>query len=303
MQNNQYDIAVIGGGPGGLQATLMLARTRKRIIVFDDPQPPRNNASHGVHNVLGLDGLLPAKTREIAWQQIDVYQSAELCHEQVTNITKGDDDYFHVTGQQGTSVRAKHVILANGYRDIHPAMPGFVECWGDTIIPCPFCDGYENRDRVWGVVASSENEAHHFPKMLQNWTPHIKLILQPGVSIDADYQADLVASGISVHRGAITHIHHAGSKVEGVSLATGEQIEVGTLLWIPPKQPVPLIHTLVKNLGLAVDDGGFVKTDDTQQTNVPRLWAVGDVQNGRSALDAICTGGKVAQTIIRTWYP
>jgi thioredoxin reductase len=184
LQRNHYDIAIIGGGPAGLQAALVLARTRKNIIVFDDPQPPRNGASHGVHNFLGVDGLRPAEIRELAWKQINVYQSTELCHEQVTTIEKGTDSYFDVTTDQGTLIRATHVVLASGYRDIHPTLAGFAECWGDTIIPCPFCDGYENRDRVWGVVASSELYAHHFPKMVQNWTSDVKLLLQPGVSID-----------------------------------------------------------------------------------------------------------------------
>lgn len=302
MQNHSYDIAVIGGGPGGLQAALMLARTRKRIIVFDEPQPSRNSASHGVHNLLGVDGLRPAEIREIAWQQIAVYQSAELCQEQVTNITKGDDNAFCVTGNKGTSITAKHVILAFGYRDVHPTTPGFAECWADTIIQCPFCDGYENRDRVWGIVAASANEAHHFPMLVQNWTSEVKLLLQPGVSIDSDYQNKLREAGIAIHTGAITQIHHKGGKVEAVSLDADERIKVGTLLWIPPKQPVPLVHTLVENLGLELDSDGYVKTDTMQQTNIARIWAVGDVQNGRSALDAVYTGSKAAQMIIKSWY-
>lgn len=302
MQNKQYDIAIIGGGPAGLQATLVLARTRKRIIVFDDPQPARNNASHGVHNLLGLDGLQPAEIREIAWKQIAIYQSAELRHEQVTNITKGDNNGFNVTGDKGTSIRAKHVILAFGYHDIHPNIPGFAECWADTIIPCPYCDGYENRDRVWGIVASSERDAQHFPKLAQNWTPNVKLLLQPGVSIDSAYQENLMAHGISVHKGKITHILHTDGKVEAVSLDSGEKLEIGTLLWIPPKNPAPLVHTLVENLGLEVDDEGYVKTNNAQQTNVNHLWAAGDVQNGRWALDATYTGGKAANMIIKEWY-
>lgn len=302
MQDNQYDIAIIGGGPAGLQAALMLARTRKKIIVFDDPQPPRNGASHGVHNLLGLDGLRPTEIREIAWQQIAIYQSAELCHEQVTDVKKGDNQEFILTGDKGTSIKAKHLILAFGYRDVYPTIEGFMDCWADTIIQCPFCDGYENRDRVWGIVASSDREAHHFPTMLKNWTSDIKLLLQPNVSIDSDYHDKLIASGVSVHSGAISQIHHRGGKVEAVSLDNGEKIEVGTLLWIPPKKPIQLIQRLVENLGLEVDSEGFVKTNEMQATNIPQLWAAGDVQNGRSALDAVYTGSRVAQMIIKDWY-
>ncbi|MCB0035936.1 MAG: NAD(P)/FAD-dependent oxidoreductase [Anaerolineales bacterium] len=299
LDMGQYDIAIIGGGPAGLQAALVLARTRKNIIVFDDPQPPRNGASHGVHNFLGLDGLRPAQIREIAWQQINVYQSAELRQERVTNIAKGDD-YFYVAGHKGTTIQASHVILAFGYRDIYPNIAGFTDCWADTIISCPFCDGYENRNRVWGVVAVSELHAHHFPKMLKNWTPTIKLLLQPSVVIDAGYRDELLTAGITVHEGAITQIHHTKGKVEGVVLESGEAVEVGTLLWIPPKEPLPLIQNLVGNLGLALDEEGFVKTNEMQQTNVDKLWAVGDVQNGRSgALDAAHTGLMAAFMIIK----
>ncbi|MEO1166660.1 MAG: FAD-binding protein, partial [Chloroflexota bacterium] len=103
MTNNHYDIAIVGGGPAGLQATLILARTRKKIIVFDAPESPRNGASHGVHNFVGLDGLLPSEIREQAWQQINVYDSAELCVERVMDV-QAHESGFAVSGEAGTSV-------------------------------------------------------------------------------------------------------------------------------------------------------------------------------------------------------
>ena len=302
MQNNHYDIAVIGGGPAGLQATLMLARTRKRILVFDDPQPPRNGASHGVHNFLGMDGLRPPEIRDVAWQQINVYQSAELRQERVINIQRDHDNQFLVTGDKGSSIMARQVILTFGYQDVYPDVAGFVDCWANTIINCPFCDGYENRDRVWGIVATSEIQSQHFPKMLHNWTPHVKLILLPNVPIDPAYKANLIASGIPVYQGAITQIHHTDGKVEALTMDSGEQIELGTLLWIPEKKPSPLIQTLVDNLGLELDDNLYIKTNEMKQTNVDGLWAAGDVQGGFSALDAAYAGMMVASMIVKGWY-
>ena len=157
-EGSGVDVAIVGSGPAGMQAALVLARTRKKIVVFDDLQPPRNAASHGVHNFLGLDGLLPAEIRRISWEQIDRYKSVELRRDRVVDIRRGDNGHFLVTSDQGDEVTARHVILAFGYHDVHPDVPGFAECWGDTIIPCPFCDGYENRDRTWGIVGSSAEE-------------------------------------------------------------------------------------------------------------------------------------------------
>jgi thioredoxin reductase len=113
-QVEEIDIAILGGGPAGLQAALVLSRTRKKIIVFDTPEPPRNIASHGVHNFLGLDGLLPIDIRKIAWEQIDKYDSAELRKEKIVNVNKEKEGIFVITADNEYSIRAKKVILAVG---------------------------------------------------------------------------------------------------------------------------------------------------------------------------------------------
>jgi thioredoxin reductase len=230
----QIDIAILGGGPAGLQAALVLSRTRKKIIVFDDPEPQRNAASHGVHNFLGLDGLLPTDIRKISWNQIEKYNSAELRKEKIVNVNKEEDGIFVITADNQTSIRAKKVVLAVGYHDAYPDIPGFIECWADTIIPCPFCDGYENRDRIWGIVVNSKIELDWFPKTVQNWTSKIKVFISPNMEIESSYQNELSRLDISVYRGIITKVNHTNTKVESVSLESGEPIQVDTLLWIPP---------------------------------------------------------------------
>jgi thioredoxin reductase len=297
------DIAILGGGPAGLQAALVLSRTRKKIIVFDDPEPPRNAASHGVHNFLGLDGVLPTDIRKIAWKQIDKYDSAELRKEKIVNVNKEEDDgIFFITSDNETSIKAKKVVLAVGYHDVYPDIPGFVECWADTIIPCPFCDGYENRDRVWGIVVNSKVELEWFPKMAQNWTSKIKVFISPNIEIKSSYQNELSKLDIPVYRGIITNVNHTNTKVESVSLESGKKIEVDTLLWIPSKRPSQLIQRLVENLGLELDEQGYVKTDEMQQTNVKGLFAAGDAKGSMGALAAAYDGGMAATSIVHEWY-
>ena len=302
QQNNIFDVAIIGSGPAGMQATLVLARTRKKIVIFDDSRPPRNAASHGVHNFLGLDGLSPAEIRLVSWEQINRYESAELRHERIVDIRRDDSSDFLVTNDQGDNVTARYVILAFGYHDIHPDIQGFAECWGDTIISCPFCDGYENRDRIWGIVGSSADEISSFPLMAQNWTSEIKVIVAADAKLNAAYEAQLDELGLPIHHGTITEIHHNEGKIHAVILDSGERVDVGTLLWTPPEKPSPLVQNLVDNLGLETNEYGHVAANEMQQTNVDRLWAAGDVQGWMGAIESANAGGMAAFFMVHGWY-
>ncbi|MCA9884925.1 MAG: NAD(P)/FAD-dependent oxidoreductase [Anaerolineae bacterium] len=303
MTDYHYDIAVVGGGPAGLQATLILARLSKRIIVFDSPESPRNGASHGVHNFIGLDGLTPTEIREAVWRQIEVYNSAELRHERVVNIQHHDDSGFIVTAEKDSSITAKYVILALGFRDIYPDVPGFLECWGDTIIGCPYCDGYENRDRIWGMVASSQPALEHMPHLYRNWTNKAKLIVAPGLQLNDEQRRDLAAQGIAIHEGEIATVQHTAGKVEAVTLNTGEQVTVDTLWWRPDETSQLLTEKVITNFKLELNDNGSIKTDAQYETSIKGLWAVGDVLRGWAwALGAASQGSMAAFAISRIWY-
>lgn len=297
-----YDVAIVGAGPAGLQAALVLSRTRKNIIVFDSPEAPRNHASHGVHNLLGLDGLRPAEIRERSWSQIAVYESAKRIKEAVIEIQPAHSRGFALRGSNGTAVTARHVVLAVGYRDIYPDVPGFRECWGGTIIPCPFCDGYENRDRVWGLVATSEPALEHMPLIVKHWTPTANLFLSSDVTLSADHRERLDQQGIRVYEGEITEIHHTNGMVEGVTLTNGERVGVQTLWWRPPEAPLPLTQQVIDTFRLELDSGGFIKTDAFYQTSTPHLWAVGDVKGWAGALGAAHAAGLAATAIVREWF-
>ena len=296
------DIAIIGGGPGGLQAALVLARTRKHIVVFDSPTPPRNGASHGVHNVLGLDGMLPAEIRELAWEQLHVYPTVDFRQDVVERIEPGDEGFIITT--HDSQQLAKKVIMAFGFRDEFPAVNGYTEAWADTIIPCPFCDGYENRDRDWGVVVSSDAQAAFMPLLVQNWTSSICTILRDAaVTLDQTTLLQLEALGIPVHTGPIVAIEQRDGTLNSATLASGDKIEVETLWWVPDRVRTDLEIDVIQTFGLKLDESGLMQIDENNQTATGGLYAVGDlVRGGPSAMGAIEDGNKVAIAIIKGWY-
>ena len=245
--------------------------------------------------------MLPAEIRKQAWEQISVYKSAELRTERVVDV-QADEAGFAVLGETGTSVSAKHVILALGYRDLYPDILGFKECWGDTILACPFCDGYENRDRVWGLVASSPMALEHMPHVYRNWTSEARIILSPNLSITDEQRAALDAQRTPINIDEIVEIHHVSGKIEGVTLSSGERITVGALWWPPDEAPQPLTEKIIANFALERNDDGTIKTNDQYQTAIQGLWAVGDVNGWATALGAAHQASQAAYTIAHQWY-
>lgn len=301
-ETTTIDVAIVGGGPAGLQAALVLARTGKEVVVFDDPNPPRNGASHGVHNFLGLDGLRPREIRDQAWKQIEHYGSARPHRGRVAGIHRVDASADLLVETADGRWQARHVILACGYEDQHPPIEGFEACWADTIIPCPFCDGYENRDRLWGIVPSMSEVLDVFPAMTLNWTDRRLVIAPRSLEVTDQQRRMLDELGVLLYVGDITAIDHDGGKLRRVTLDSGEVVEVETLLYHPPQAPTPLVTSLVEDLGLALDDNGYVQVDDAQRTNVDRLWAAGDVQGLMGAIESANAGSIAASVIVHEWY-
>ena len=221
---------------------------------------------------------------------------------EVTNIERDTDGELALTTATGDRLGAHHVILAFGHRDALPDVPGFADCWGQTVISCPFCDGYEHRDRVWGLVVPTAGAKATPPLFAYNWTGEVKLLLGAGVDLPDEVAGALEAQGLSLHRGDITAINHTGGQVSSVTLESGEEVPVETLLWSPEARPAPLVERLARGLGLALDSAGFIAANELQQTSVEGLWAAGDAVASTMALDAARSGGAVAMRIVQGWF-
>ncbi|BBH51914.1 NAD(P)/FAD-dependent oxidoreductase [Fluviispira sanaruensis] len=295
------DVLIIGSGPAGMEAALVLARTRKKIIVLDAPTLPRNFAANEVHNFLGMDGFPPSKIREISWQQINVYNQAQLIKETATDITKNSAGLFVIKTEEEKTYLARNLLLAFGFIDEYPEVAGFMECWGKTIFPCPFCDGYENRDREWGIIKQSEEEMIHFANISQNWTPRNKVLLN-GKAMSTKGREILKQRGTKIYDERIIKIHHVDGVLHGLTLENDQHVELESILWTLPERASPLVRKLVQNLKIELNPKGYIKINEFKETSVPGIWAAGDIQGWVGAIQAAAAGEAAAVAMTHKWF-
>ncbi len=289
-----YDVLIVGGGPAGLTAALYLGRGRRSAIVLDRGEP-RHAVSAGVHNFLTRDGTPPAELRRIAWEQMAAYPTVEHRVTIVERLERvGDDGPWRADTDTG-EVFAREVLLATGMVDEHPDIPGYRERWGHSIHHCPFCHGWEMRDRPLAALVSDEAAAHYAP-LLKNWSRDV-VVLTHGRTLPADARAAVEAAGIPIHGAEIVALEGRDRELEIVRLADGTTLERGGL-FVKPKQ-----HQcdLVRGLGLELDDMGFVVVDMFGATSLPHVWAAGDLATGMQQVgEAAAMGGRTGAMLVKT---
>jgi len=165
------DCAIIGGGPAGLNAALVLGRARRNVMLFDDNQP-RNAVTQESHGFLTRDGVKPDEFRNIAHQEISTYPSVEIRHTRITDVSNHESS-FELVANDGAVFHARTIILATGLKEILPAIDGIHDYYGKSLFGCPYCDGWELRDKALVIIAENEMVASHMPKVVYNWSRDI----------------------------------------------------------------------------------------------------------------------------------
>lgn len=275
--NTDSETVIVGAGPAGLTAALVLARYRHRVVVVDSRHAPRNSASGGVHGHIGMDGAAPAEIRSRAWQELSRYATVELLEADVESVRTTDSGRFRLGLDNGDTIEASTVLLATGVIDIYPTqVDGFSACWGHTVIHCPFCLGEQNADRRWGIVTDNAELATLSAVAFRAWsTDAIAICGESMPGIDSARTAARSMGG-DVIAGTIRHLHHRRESLYAVEFDDGRILERETLVWTPPQRQQPVVERTIDELNLTVDEG-FVTVDDTQCTNVPGLYAAGDL--------------------------
>ncbi|NUU01017.1 NAD(P)/FAD-dependent oxidoreductase [Herbaspirillum robiniae] len=268
----QYDVIVVGASFAGASAAMQLVRARRQVLMIDAGQP-RNRFSHASHGFLGQDGTPPHEIMAIAVEQLMAYPSFELVVAHAEHAA-ADEQGVSVTLEDGRRLRARRLILATGVRDELPAIPGLQERWGQTAIHCPYCHGYEVRDRKLGVIATSPLSAHQ-GIMLPDWGPTTYFTQGQFEPEEAELR-QMQKRGVAIERTPVVAVIGTAPEIDAVQLADGRALEIGAV-FVGPR--VHMASPLAMQLGCAFEQGPigpYIRTDDMRQTSVPNVFAAGD---------------------------
>ena len=267
------DVIIIGGSFAGLAAALQLGRARRRVTVLDTGLPRNRFAGHS-HGLLGHDHKPPLDILAEARQQLARYPTIRLVSARADSVS-GAIDHFSVLTGDGESLGARRLILSYGVADQMPDVPGFAESWGTSIVPCPYCDGFEVAGQHWGLVWSGP-QSHQSVRLFHDWTDKLT-VFADGHDIPPDIQADLARRNIPVVDGRIVEIAHHKGHITTVNPDTRRNIAVDILFAHPRNKPSASLH---ESLGLATVDtpvGIALKVDERRQTSMPGIYAAGDL--------------------------
>lgn len=265
-----YDVVIVGAGPAGLSAALALGRARKRVLLCDSG-PRRNAAAEHLHNFVTRDGTPPEEFRRIGREQLAAYPSVQVREVPVETVT-GSRGAFHVVTAGATS-EARRLLLCTGMIDEVPAIEGFREAWGRSIVQCPYCHGWEVRERRWGYLARGV-EGLQFAPLLRGWTREVVVFTSAAFDVPGSSAEQLTAAGIQLETRPIARLQVQRGQLERVELSDGSSVRCDVLFMHPLQQQVELVRAL----GVALDADGFVQVDPmSRQTSVPGVYAAGDL--------------------------
>ena len=271
----ELDVVVIGGGAAGLSGALMLARARRSVVVVD-AGPPRNAPAAGVHGLLGRDGTPPAGLLDRGRAEVRSY-GGEIVRGEVETVER-DGDRFAVRVAGGGTLRARRLLVTTGLVDELPDVPGLRERWGRDVVHCPYCHGWEVRDRAIGVLATGPMSVHQ-ALLFRQWSADVTLFTHRAPAPDPEQAERLAARGIAVVTGEVAALEVAGDRLTGVRLADGTVI-AREVVAVAPRMVARA--GLLESLGLrAVEHpsgaGEHVPADPTGRTEVAGVWVAGNV--------------------------
>lgn len=295
-----YDAIIVGGGPAGLSAAIVLGRCRRRVLLVDAGRA-RNRWSEGIRNYLGHDGIDPRELQRLGRAEAERYGVEVLACEATDAGFEGPankPDRFWVLLDDGARPRARKLLLATGVTDVLPDIPGLAELYGRSVHHCPYCDGYEHRDERLAAYGPKGNGAGAvgLALSLRTWTAHV-VALTDGHPLSDDDRARATRAGIRIREEPVARLEATGGRLIAVTFTHGPS-EPCDALFFNTGQTVR--SHLAQRLGCHLNPDGSVTTANNQCTDIPGLYMAGDADKDvQFAIVAAAEGATAAVSINR----
>lgn len=285
MKNkNIYDVIIIGGSYSGLAAAMALGRALRNVLLIDSGKPCNSQTPHS-HNFLTQDGNTPKEISETAKSQVLNYKTVQFKEGLAVNASKTDFG-FTVEIDSGEIFNAKKLIFATGLKDLFPDIEGFSECWGISILHCPYCHGFEVKNEETGIISNGET-GFEFARLISNWTTKLTVFTNGKSTFTKEQTEKLSSKNIQIVEKEILKVNHSKGKVESLEFLDSSKANVKAIYARPNFEQ----HCKIpENLGCEINEQGFLKVDAFQKTTVKNSYACGDNSAMRSLAVAVSTG-------------
>ncbi len=283
--NKNFDVIIIGGSYAGLSAAMALGRSLRKVLIIDSGLPCNRQTPHS-HNFITHDGENPGNIARKAKEQVLKYNTVTFLNDLAIRAEKSKDG-FVITTFNGEEFEAKKLVFATGIKDIMPVINGFKECWGISVVHCPYCHGYELKGKKTGIMANGER-AFHLASLINNLTNNITLLTSNKAAFTTEQINKLNKHGIKIVETEVSAIEHENGYIKNIVFKDGNKMDFdGVYAALPFIQ-----HSDIPgSLDCKLTELGYIEVDPFHKTSVDGVYACGDNSSMmRSVASAVYTG-------------
>jgi thioredoxin reductase len=286
--DNNFDVIIIGGSYAGLSAAMSLGRALRTVLIIDSGTSCNRQTPHS-HNFITQDGKTPKQIATIAKEQVGHYKTIKFYGETAVNATK-KENRFEIKTLSGDLFYSRKLIIATGLKDIMPEIEGFAECWGISVIHCPYCHGYEVRNEKTGILGNGDY-GFEFSRLVSNWTGNLTLYTNGKSTLTAEQAEKLGKHNIAIVESEIHVFEHTNGQIQNIVFNDNSKTAI-TAIYAKPK--FAQHSEAASQLGCELTEQGRVKVDTSQQTTISGVFACGDCSNSTRDLAVAVSSGTIA---------
>lgn len=292
IDRNKLDVIIIGGSYSGLSAAMTLGRSLRNVLIIDGGLPCNRQTPYS-HNFITQDGEKPNVIAQKARAQVLKYSTVTFLDDLAVRGTKTDNGFTIVT-KTGDTFTAKKLIFATGIHDILPNIQGFSDCWGISVIHCPYCHGYEVKNEVTGILADGD-AAMHYARLVSNLTKDLTIFTNGKSTFTNEQAKKLEKHNVKIIEAEIDQFEHTNGQIETILFKNGTSASLKALY---ARVPFVQHSDIPQALGCELTEHGFINVNSFQQTSLPGVFACGDNSTWmRSVATAVATGNLVGAMI------